>query len=211
MKKKRTHQFKKIILKIFCGVFLVWIFGFLMFLVDAFTIFHTPPPTDGIVALTGGSGRIDASIRLLEIGYGKYLLISGVGQKATLTDLEKQLSHPIKEKYRNNIILGHNAASTFGNAVETAAWVHCYNLKSLIIVTSNYHIRRAMLEIKTILPQIKLYPFVVQPLTLKSIYHLSYIRLFFIEYNKWLAAYIGLIHTRHSDIGLLDKTYEAIR
>ncbi|MCT6895977.1 MAG: YdcF family protein [Commensalibacter sp.] len=154
-----------------------------------------PPLTDGIVVLTGGTGRIHTAIRFLEKDCSQYLLISGVGATTTLQDLKNSITNFPAISCQDHILLGHNATSTMGNAIETAAWVHYYRLQSLTVITSNYHMRRAILELRNLLYDIPLYPFSINTINKDNILKISSIRLLFIEYNKLLMAYTGLIHT----------------
>ncbi|MDI2090603.1 YdcF family protein [Commensalibacter oyaizuii] len=203
---KFYHRSKQ---SLFWGVLIVlglWLGGFLLFIVD--TLVYTPPiPTaEGIVVLTGGARRIDTAIKLLQSHHGKYLLISGVQKTTTLKDLEHILSYKIPASDQERITLGYSATSTMGNAIETAAWAHHYKINSLIIVTSSYHIRRALLEMQDLLYDVQLFPYVARSDNQDFFSHLHSFRLLFLEYNKLLAAYTGLIHTTKSKENLLQNT-----
>ncbi len=51
---------------------------------------------------------------------------------------------------------------TAGNARETREWAQSRNItRSLIVVTSNYHMPRALVELSAALPDMALYPFPV--------------------------------------------------
>jgi uncharacterized SAM-binding protein YcdF (DUF218 family) len=60
------------------------------------------------------------------------------------------------------ITLGRYASSTQGNAVETAAWAAQNGLRSIVVVTANYHMPRALAELRQALPAVDLYPLPVQ-------------------------------------------------
>lgn len=103
------------------------------------------PQADAIVALTGGSGkRIEAAIRLLESGSGDRLLVSGVHNTVNTKDLIAT-SGGTDALFECCIDIGRKASSTEGNAIESAEWVKDHDIKSLIVVTSDYHMPRAML------------------------------------------------------------------
>jgi uncharacterized SAM-binding protein YcdF (DUF218 family) len=51
--------------------------------------------------------------------------------------------------------------NTVGNAAETRRWAKSRGFKSLIVVTSNYHMPRSMAELSRQLPDIALIPFPV--------------------------------------------------
>jgi uncharacterized SAM-binding protein YcdF (DUF218 family) len=57
--------------------------------------------------------------------------------------------------------LDHSAVNTIGNAVETRRWVKARNFQSVIVVTSNFHMPRAMAELNHQLPGVTLVPFAV--------------------------------------------------
>lgn len=150
---------------------------------------------DGIVALTGGEGRIAEAVKLLNDGKGERLLITGVHPEVSLASLKKALNSK-SDKFECCIDLGRQAEDTIGNATETAAWVRLHNYHSIILVTSTYHMPRAALELKRAMPDIAITPFPVVQGTL----HLDgwwdfpgTTRLIVSEYTKYL---LTLIHAR---------------
>jgi uncharacterized SAM-binding protein YcdF (DUF218 family) len=116
---------------------------------------------DGIVALTGGEARISAAIRLLSDEHGKRLLISGVNPSTTREQLIR-LNPKSAGQFRCCIDLDWNALDTIGNAEETAAWVRRRGFKSLIVVTSSYHMPRSIIELRRELPDVELIPYPVK-------------------------------------------------
>jgi uncharacterized SAM-binding protein YcdF (DUF218 family) len=121
-----------------------------------------PPAVDGVVALTGGStARLTAAIHLLEIGKAKRALISGVNQKASRADI-RGVTKATRYYYDCCVDLGFEAANTVGNARETAAWAKAHDYRSLIVVTSDFHIPRAMLELHAAMPGVALTPYPVK-------------------------------------------------
>ena len=48
------------------------------------------------------------------------------------------------------------AATTLGNAQETAEWSQAMRFDSLIVVTADYHMPRAMLELRGAMPDTRL-------------------------------------------------------
>ena len=120
---------------------------------------------DGIVVLTGGSSRVSDAMELLAAGYGKRLLISGVHPLSTANDISRSdisRSVPGSQSLFNCCVdLDRSAVSTRSNASETRRWAHERGFKSLIVVTSNYHMPRAVLEMSHAMPDIALIPYAV--------------------------------------------------
>ena len=143
-------------------ILLVWSSGLLAFAerIDRSTPAADPPAADGIVALTGGSGeRIFAGLGLLEAGKAKRMLISGVSRHVTRGELQT-ITGASKPVYDCCVDLGFEANNTLGNALETADWARSKGYVTLILVTADYHMPRARLELKSAMPeaQIIAYP-----------------------------------------------------
>jgi uncharacterized SAM-binding protein YcdF (DUF218 family) len=165
--------------------------GFLWFAFSAVREGAPPDrPADGIVALTGGASRIADAVELLASGRARRLLITGVG--ATTNTMELMRLAPDHERWFDCCIdLDHSAANTVGNAVETRRWVRERGFRSLVVVTSGYHMPRAMLEIGHRLPDVTLIPFPVvsgQARAEPWWRHAATARLLVFEYLKFLVA-----------------------
>lgn len=115
---------------------------------------------DGIVVLTGGSSRVSDALELLADGYGKRLLISGVHPTSAASDISRSVPEN-RSYFRCCVDLDHSSVNTRSNAAETRRWVHERGFKSLIVVTSNYHMPRALVEMSHAMPDIKLIPYAV--------------------------------------------------
>jgi uncharacterized SAM-binding protein YcdF (DUF218 family) len=141
----------------------VWISGLLAFAdrVQRMSPAPPPPPADGIVALTGGSNlRLKAATDLLEAAKGRRLLVSGVNPVATRQDLWT-VTGAAKPLFDCCVDLGFTAANTVGNARETAEWTRAMRYHSLILVTADYHMPRAMVELESALPGVRITPYPV--------------------------------------------------
>ncbi len=114
------------------------------------------PQADGIVVLTGGSARIDAGLDLLAEGRAERLLISGVNPAVGADALADVLANDPTGPLSCCIDLGHAARDTIGNAVETGAWARDNGYDSLIVVTSDYHLPRALAELSAAMPETRL-------------------------------------------------------
>jgi uncharacterized SAM-binding protein YcdF (DUF218 family) len=170
-----------------------WAGGFALYLlyVEAAAPPNPMPQADGIVALTGGDDRIAAALALLAQHDAPRLLISGAGRGTYLGDFTPDDVNAAT-RYASDITLGHMAGTTHGNALETADWVHSHHLRTLIIVTADYHMPRAMLEMRRHLPGITLIPAPVRPPAMDDLFSRSTIRLLTDEYTKYLVVRFGL-------------------
>jgi uncharacterized SAM-binding protein YcdF (DUF218 family) len=115
---------------------------------------------DGIVVFTGGSSRVSDAMELLAGGYGKRLLISGVHPTNAASDISRSLSDN-QSLLSCCVDLDRSAVNTRSNAAETRRWTRERGFKSLIVVTSNYHMPRAIVELTHAMPDIQLIPFAV--------------------------------------------------
>src|SRR6266576_3376733 len=156
---------------------------------------------DGIVVLTGGSSRVSDAMELLAGGYGKRLLISGVHPTNAASDISRSL--PDKQSLLGCCVdLDRSAINTRSNAAETRRWARERGFKSLIVVTSNYHMPRAIVELSHAMPDVALIPFAVvgdkwrdEPWWTSG----ATLRLLLSEYVKYVAAEVRV---RLADAGL---------
>jgi uncharacterized SAM-binding protein YcdF (DUF218 family) len=133
--------------------------GGLIWFVNATHQSPDPPPlhTDGIVALTGGAGRVELALHLLADGRADRLLLSGIGGGTDLATLGR-LAGIETTTLAERITMGRYAASTRGNGIETASWAEQNRIGSLIVVTAAYHMPRALAELRQNLPKVHLFP-----------------------------------------------------
>ncbi len=133
------------IVRLFGIMALAWAFGFAVFML------MLPKPlngftSDAIVVPTGGAGRIDRGIALLRDHQAKRMLVTGVAPGVRPIDLALE--------YRTSpalfaccIDLGADAVDTRSNAEETAQWVRVHKYRSVRLVTSDWHVARARMEL----------------------------------------------------------------
>lgn len=170
--------------------------GFLAFLDMAAATPDAPlRRTDGIVVLTGGGERVRTGLTLLLDDPAARLLVSGAHPDVTLADLAASAGVPAGP-LQARVTLGRTARSTRGNAVETAAWVRTEDIRSMRLVTAGYHMPRATLEIRRLLPPgVEVVPHPVQPPGLRESDAGGRARtwtLFLGEYAKLIGAWLGL-------------------
>jgi len=115
---------------------------------------------DGIVVLTGGTSRVADALELLASGRGKRLLITGVNPGTTTGDIARQ-TVDYGRLLNCCVDLDYSALNTLGNAVQARRWAITHDFKSLIVVTSAYHMPRALAELAHQLPDAALIPFPV--------------------------------------------------
>jgi uncharacterized SAM-binding protein YcdF (DUF218 family) len=118
---------------------------------------------DGIVALTGAASRIPDAIELLAAESGKRLLITGVHRATSAREIARLT--PLYSKYYTCCIDLDRSAL---NAIETKRWAREHNFNSLIVVTSNWHMPRAIAEIEHQLPDVALIAYPVISEKVKS-------------------------------------------
>lgn len=170
--------------RIFILLVLVWLLGFALYAVNV------PPPAgnervDAIVVFTGAKGRLAHGLEMLETGRAKRMFISGVDPTVRETELVAVVGRS-DDLFKCCIDLGKVAIDTRSNAFETAEWVNKHNIKSLRLVTTDWHMRRARDELKHALG--KDVTIIADPVGSEpSLWTL------FNEYNKYVLRHIAMI------------------
>ncbi len=123
---------------------------------------HSVPQrsADGIAVLTGGMSRIDEAMKLLAEGKAKRVLITGVNRTTTTEEL-KELASQGDQYFTCCVDIDKEARNTIDNATETSEWVALHHYGSIIVVTSNYHMPRALAELARVMPGVTLIPYSV--------------------------------------------------
>lgn len=102
--------------------------------------------TDAIVVLTGGAGRLERGLELLQHERAQRMLISGV--ERTVRPVELASRYGVDEALFDCCIdLGREAVDTRSNAEETVRWLKRHKLKSVRLVTNDWHMPRASFEL----------------------------------------------------------------
>jgi uncharacterized SAM-binding protein YcdF (DUF218 family) len=149
---------------------------------------------DGIVVLTGAASRIPDAIELLATGHGQRLLITGVHRATSASEIVR-LTPVYQKVFACCVDLDRSALNTLGNATETRRWVKERGFRSLIVVTSNWHMPRAMAELEHQMPDIVLIPFPVTTAKIKNEpwwSSKSTLRLLLSEYLKYAFAVLRM-------------------
>ena len=151
--------------------------------------------TDGIVVATGWQARIEEGLRLLSEGRASQMLVTGVGKGISHTSLKRTLRLTTAQIRVLECCVDLDAAArdTIGNARSAALWADANALKSLRLVTANYHLPRAQNEFQRAFPETSLHVFAVLPpdLKLDTWYrHWPSAKLLVREYGKYLVSLI---------------------
>jgi uncharacterized SAM-binding protein YcdF (DUF218 family) len=128
------------------ALFAVWLLGFAWFAVTL------PGPsdvasTDAIIVLTGGKGRFQRGLEVLAAGRAKRMLVSGVDPVVRRREFEAVQGVP-PHLSQCCIDLGKEATDTITNAEEAQVWIKRYQFKSVRLVTTDWHMRRAAFEMR---------------------------------------------------------------
>lgn len=161
---------------------LIWLLGFLGFAL-ALPQPHGRSKSDAVVVFTGGGGRIPRGLAALETGWAPRLFVSGVDREVRAHEFAAEYDVP-PALMKCCVALGFESYDTRSNAEEVAQWLAANKCKSVRLVTSDWHMRRAALELERELPD-----------------HLTVIRdavpsepsfrILFLEYHKLLATYLS--------------------
>ena len=179
---------------LFDGVLLLFVVFFIGFVVFANGIDRAPqepvPVADGIAVLTGGAARIEHAMKLLADGKGKRVLITGVYRGTTEEELA-QMASVGGQYFACCVDIDKEARNTIDNATETSEWAALHKYDKIIVVTSNYHMPRAVAELARVLPTVRLIPYPVVDNNVRLDRWWTYpgsTRLLMSEYLKYLPA-----------------------
>lgn len=165
--------------RILALLLLLYAIGFMFF---AFTLGKPAPadaaPTDAAVVLTGGSGRIEHAIDVLRQGKAKRLLVAGADPAVRKADLAERIPNSVK-LLNCCVDLGSESVDTRSNAEEAGRWLQKHGFRSLRLITSDWHMRRARYEFRKVLGS----NYMVVPDAVQT--EPSFLTLFG-EYNKYL-------------------------
>jgi uncharacterized SAM-binding protein YcdF (DUF218 family) len=158
---------------------------FVSFAIDTFSFRQRPGKTDAIVVLTGGRGRVEEGIRLYRDNRGDWLFLVGVDPSVRKSDLLRgQLEGPREA----GVILEKVSRNTLENALYARELVLKHQTGSIRLLTSRYHMQRAVLIFRNVLPKdVAIYPHPVDSKNLHEEWwsHGGSIRLLFTEFYKY--------------------------
>jgi uncharacterized SAM-binding protein YcdF (DUF218 family) len=128
---------------------LAWVLGFAVFMLTLADPLEGTT-TDAVVVPTGGAGRIDRGLALLQARQAKRMLVTGVAPGVTKADLARTYRAPPR-LFACCVDLGPEAVDTRSNAEETAQWVRGHRYRTVRLVTSDWHMARARMELRSAL------------------------------------------------------------
>lgn len=162
---------------------LIWAFGFVWFAIVL------PGPagdeqTDAVVVVTGGEGRVDRALNVVRKGWSPMLLVSGVDREVRPVEFAAEY-RVSKKLMKCCVVLGFESFDTRSNAQEASRWIAAHGYKSVRLVTSDWHMRRAALEMGRVLPK-------SVTLVLDAVPTKPSLRILFLEYHKYIARALSL-------------------
>lgn len=174
---------------LFCVVAIfLWAGGYALFVYSILRSDISEPEreTDAIVVLTGGNNRVNTGFDLFAAGLAPKLFISGVNNDVSLDELVSTwpgLENGSRSLPACCMELGYEARSTIENAQEAHDWVLANDVHSIRLVTSPYHMPRALLEFKALMPGLDIitHPVMKDRPSLSSRFFLN---ISFVEYHK---------------------------
>ena len=173
--------------RLIAAFLLVWALGFGWFAVAL------PQPvddvrTDAVVVPTGGGGRIQRGLEVLEQGRAERMFVTGVDREVRPEEFAAEFGVS-DARMECCVTLGYAAVDTRGNAAEAAKWVESNDVESIRLVTTDWHMRRAHLDLGRELPG-------GVTMVEDAVASEPSFYILFLEYHKLLADYAGGIILR---------------
>jgi uncharacterized SAM-binding protein YcdF (DUF218 family) len=133
------------VIRLLSVLLIAWSLGFVVYALDL------PAPLEGhtsdaIVVPTGGAGRIDRGLDLLRRRQAKRMLVTGVAPGVRPVDLQREYRAEAA-LFDCCVDLGPDAVDTRSNAEETARWLRGHRYRTVRLVTSDWHLPRARMEL----------------------------------------------------------------
>jgi len=156
----------------------VWSLGFVLF---AVTLPRAAgeEASDAVIVLTGGEGRIARGLDVLQQGQARRMLVSGVDPEVKPQEFQAEYKVPAR-LMGCCITLGYESVDTRSNAREAAQWIARHHPRSVRLVTSDWHMRRAAWEIRRVIP-----PNIA--IVEDAVPTRPSLNILFVEYNKLIA------------------------
>ena len=157
---------------------LAWLFGFAWFAI-ALPSARSGGKTDAVVVFTGGQGRIGRGLESLRKGWSPKLLVSGVDKEVRPVEFQAEYEVPAK-LMKCCVDLDFASVDTRTNAKEASDWLAKNDFKTVRLVTTDWHMRRAAFELDRTKPE-------GVTVIRDAVPSEPSLRILFLEYHKLLA------------------------
>jgi uncharacterized SAM-binding protein YcdF (DUF218 family) len=158
---------------------------FVDFVYKTFSCRQSEVKADAIVVLAGGKGRVDEGLRLYRARKGDWLFFIGVDPSVRKSDLYI----PRKgDPSPDGVILEKASRNTLENAIYGRDVIMGREVRSILLITSRYHMKRASILLRNALPKdVAIYPYPVDTVNLKEAWwsHVGSFHLLFNEFYKY--------------------------
>lgn len=158
---------------------------FIAFACQTFLLRPGQEQVDAIVVLAGGKGRIEEGIRLYQADAGRWLLLVGVDPVVRKSELYRPGG---AMRSASRVVLENVSRNTLENAIYAKDIIVARDIRSISLITSRYHMKRAELLFRAILPAgIRVVPHPVDSSNLKAEWwrHAGSLRLLAQEFYKY--------------------------
>lgn len=140
---------------------------------------------DAIVVLAGGKGRVDEGVRLFRERRAHWLFLVGVDPTVRKSDLYRPKPG---DPSADNVVLEKLSRNTLENAIYGRDILVEHKVRSVLLITSRYHLKRSAILFRNALPpEVAVYPYPVDSSNVKEEWwhHLGTFRLLFSEFYKY--------------------------
>ena len=175
----------KAFVTLFFLVFIVIAILFIDFTYKTFSYDQREVSADAIIVLTGGIGRVDEGVRLYREGKVRWLFFVGVDPSVRLSDLYSPGSG---DPSAARVVLEKTSRNTLENAWYARHLIKDKDVKSVLLITSRYHMKRATILLRNALPKdVAIHPYPIDSTNLKEKWwnHRGSFRLLFGEFYKY--------------------------
>lgn len=154
----RHKRFLKTSITVGIGLPFVWSIVALLSFIGQIQVSHRPPGerADAIVVLSGDPERMPVALSLLKNRFGRRILFAGQDNSE---ELKYVAANP---SLACCIDFDSTSKNTVEDAIVVQRWVLARRVRSLILVTTDYHVPRAMIELRRVLPETHIRPFGVE-------------------------------------------------
>jgi uncharacterized SAM-binding protein YcdF (DUF218 family) len=158
---------------------------FIDFTYKTFSYRQNSKKADAIVVLAGGKGRVEEGVRLFRDSRAKYLFFIGVDPSVIKSDLYRpKPGDPAAER----VVLEKASRNTLENSLYGRDVIVRSGVRSVLLITSRYHLKRASILFRNSLPKdIAIIPYPVDSANLKESWwnHGGSFHLLFSEFYKY--------------------------